>query len=133
MPAKTRGTRILAATLRFPFVLSANLCFQPPLKLARQSSENTEDPRAPRPVYASNRGQPMGKVTAIAECGTGKTLISLGAMFVNSKGRPFTALVMAPPQLTIKWCRETLLTLPRVRVFLIDGVRNGVDSMDIRE
>jgi hypothetical protein len=64
----------------------------------------------------------------IAERGTGKTLISLGAMFVNSKGRPFTALVMAPPQLTIKWCRETLSTLPRVRVFLIDGVRNGVGS-----
>ena len=35
---------------------------------------------------------------------------------------------MAPPQLTLKWCRETLLTLPRVRVFLIDGVRNGVGS-----
>src|SRR4030095_1076263 len=28
--------------------------------------ENTEDTRAPRPVYASNRGQPMGKVTAAA-------------------------------------------------------------------
>jgi len=128
MPA--RATRILAARLRFPFAFSASLCFQPPLELARQSSENTEYPRAPRPVYASNRGQPMGKVTAamIAECGTGKTLISLGAMFVHSGGKPFTALVMAPPQLTLKWCRETLLTLPRVRVFLIDGVRNSVGS-----
>ena len=29
---------------------------------------------------------------AIAECGTGKTLISLGAMHVHAKGRPFTAL-----------------------------------------
>ncbi len=65
---------------------------------------------------------------AIAECGTGKTLISLGAMHVHAKGRPFTALVMVPPQLTMKWCRECLLTLPRVRVFLIDGVRNGVGS-----
>ena len=35
----------------------------------------------------------------IAECGTGKTLISLGSMFVHAKGRAFTALVMAPPQL----------------------------------
>jgi hypothetical protein len=35
----------------------------------------------------------LGKVTAIAECGTGKTFISLGAMFVNSNGKPFTALV----------------------------------------
>lgn len=65
---------------------------------------------------------------AIAECGTGKTLISLGSMYVHAKGRPFTALVMVPPQLTMKWCRECLSTLPRVRVFLIDGVRNGVGS-----
>jgi hypothetical protein len=66
---------------------------------------------------------------AIAECGTGKTLISLGSMYVHAKGRSFTALVvMVPPQLTMKWCRECLLTLPRVRVFLIDGVRNGVGS-----
>ena len=65
---------------------------------------------------------------AIAECGTGKTLISLGSMFVHAKGRAFTALVMAPPQLTMKWCRECLLTLPRVRVFLVDGVRNGIGS-----
>jgi hypothetical protein len=76
----------------------------------------------------SKRWEVENSAGAIAECGTGKTLISLGAMFVNSNGRPFTALVMAPPQLTIKWCRETLLTLPRVRVFLIDGVRNGVGS-----
>lgn len=65
---------------------------------------------------------------AIAECGTGKTLMSLGAMLVHADGKPFTALVMAPPQLTLKWCREAILTLPRVRVFLIDGIRNGVGS-----
>src|SRR4029077_20542392 len=88
-----------------------------------------------RPPYAFNCGHFTLQLTAaaaiaaaIAECGTGKTLISLGAMFVHSGGKPFTALVMAPPQLTLKWCRETLLTLPRVRVFLIDGVRNGVGS-----
>ena len=65
---------------------------------------------------------------AIAECGTGKTLISLGAMFVHAKGKPFTALAMVPPQLVTKMARECFLTLPRVRVFLIDGVRNGVGS-----
>ena len=32
----------------------------------------------------------------IAECGTGKTLISLGAVHTHSEGRPYTALVMAP-------------------------------------
>ena len=90
--------------------------------------------RTPYPAQAlaiagiSKRWDTENSAAAIAECGTGKTLISLGAMFVHSKGEPFTALVMVPPQLTVKWCRETLLTLPRVRVFLIDGVRNGVGS-----
>ena len=60
----------------------------------------------------------------IAECGTGKTLISLGSIYVHSKGKPFTALVMVPPQLTEKWAREAFLTLSRVRVFLIDGLRD---------
>jgi len=59
----------------------------------------------------------------IAECGTGKTLISLGAVHVHSGRKPFTALAMVPPQLVEKWAREAFLTLPRVRVFLIDGLR----------
>jgi Helicase conserved C-terminal domain len=59
----------------------------------------------------------------IAECGTGKTLISLAAAHVHSAGRPFTALAMVPPQLVEKWAREALRTLPRVRVFFIDGLR----------
>src|SRR5215469_7271582 len=65
---------------------------------------------------------------AIAEFGTGKTLISLGAIFVHAKGKPFTALAMVPPQLVTKMARECFLTLPRVRVFLIDGIRNGAGS-----
>jgi superfamily II DNA or RNA helicase len=36
---------------------------------------------------------------AVAECGTGKTLISLGGVFTHAKGRRFTALAMVPPQL----------------------------------
>ena len=64
----------------------------------------------------------------IAECGTGKTLISLGAIHCHSGTRPFTSLVMVPPQLVEKWCRETLQTLPRVRVFVIDGLRDAGTS-----
>src|SRR5437899_2675199 len=64
----------------------------------------------------------------VAECGTGKTLISLGAIHVNSEGRPFTALAMVPPHLVEKWAREAFLTLPGVRVFLIDDLRNGGDE-----
>ena len=90
--------------------------------------------RTPYPAQAlaiagiAKRWETDSAAAAIAECGTGKTLISLGAMYVHAKGKPFTALVMVPPQLTMKWCRECLLTLPRVRVFLIDGIRNGVGS-----
>jgi hypothetical protein len=64
----------------------------------------------------------------IAECGTGKTLISLGAVYTHAEGRPYTALAMVPPQLVEKWCRETFLTLPRVRVFIIDGLRTPTNS-----
>jgi hypothetical protein len=64
----------------------------------------------------------------IAECGTGKTLISLGAVHVHSHRKPFTALAMVPPQLVEKWAREAFLTLPRVRVFFIDGLRTATSS-----
>ncbi|MHB8527501.1 MAG: DEAD/DEAH box helicase family protein, partial [Candidatus Acidiferrales bacterium] len=64
----------------------------------------------------------------IAECGTGKTLISLGAVHVHSDHKPFTALAMVPPQLVEKWAREAFLTLPRVRVFFIDGLRTPTSS-----
>jgi hypothetical protein len=64
----------------------------------------------------------------IAECGTGKTLISLGAVQTHAEDRPFAAVAMVPPQLVEKWCRETMLTLPRVRVFIIDGLRTPTNS-----
>jgi hypothetical protein len=64
----------------------------------------------------------------IAECGTGKTLISLGAVQTHAENRPFTAVAMVPPQLVEKWCREAMLTLPRVRVFIIDGLRTPTNS-----
>jgi len=64
----------------------------------------------------------------VAECGTGKTLISLASIYVASEGKPFTALAMAPPHLTMKWCREALQTIPCLRVFLIDGLRNANSS-----
>ena len=61
----------------------------------------------------------------VAECGTGKTLISLGSVHVHSDRRPFTAIAMVPPQLVEKWAREALQTLPHVRVFFIDGLREA--------
>jgi superfamily II DNA or RNA helicase len=74
------------------------------------------------------RWQEARCAAAVAECGTGKTLISLGSVFTHAGSRPFTCLAMVPPQLVEKWCREAVVTLPGVRVFVIDGCRNGVAS-----
>jgi hypothetical protein len=64
----------------------------------------------------------------IAECGTGKTLISVGAVHTHAEGRRYTALAMVLPQLVEQWCREAFLTLARVRVFIIDGLRTPSNS-----
>ena len=75
----------------------------------------------------------------VAECGTGKTLISLASLYVASGGKPFIGIAMAPSHLTLKWCREALRTVPRLRVFLIDGLRdarstspNGIHEVKLR-
>jgi DNA or RNA helicases of superfamily II len=74
-----------------------------------------------RSPFAAQRLAVMGIVkrwhrakaaAVIAECGTGKTLMALSAIHVRSAGRPYTALVMAPPNIVGKWCREVLITVP---------------------
>ena len=102
---------------------------------------NAHDPVSPRLATLLRKPFPAQAVAAmaiskklerersaavIAECGTGKTLISLAALHVHSNGRPFTAIVMAPGHLTLKWSKEALETIPRLRVFLIDGLRDRV-------
>ena len=42
----------------------------------------------------------------VAECGTGKTIMSMAVPYVLSKGAPFRALVMCPGHLVEKWRRE---------------------------
>jgi superfamily II DNA or RNA helicase len=90
--------------------------------------------RPPFPAQAiaimgvAKRWQEAPTAMVVAECGTGKTLISLGAIHVHSDGSPFTALAMVPPHLVEKWAREAFLTLPGIRVFLIDDFRNGGDE-----
>jgi helicase-like protein len=61
----------------------------------------------------------------VAECGTGKTLISLASLYVASGGKRFVALAMVPSHLTPKWLREGLTTIPGLRAFVIDGLRNA--------
>jgi hypothetical protein len=84
-----------------------------------------------RSPFAAQRLAVMGIVkrwnranaaAVIAECGTGKMLMALAALHVHSAGRPYTALVMAPPNIVGKWCRGVLITIPGARVFTIDGL-----------
>ena len=42
----------------------------------------------------------------LGEMGTGKTLMSLGAVYVHSERRPYTSIAMVPPHLVNKWARE---------------------------
>lgn len=74
------------------------------------------------------RWQEARTAMVVAECGAGKTLISLGAMHVAHEGHPYTALAMVPPHLVQKWAREALLTIPGIRVFFLDDMRNGGDE-----
>lgn len=63
----------------------------------------------------------------VAECGTGKTLMSLGAIHVHADGKPYTAVAMVPPHLVEKWAREAIQTIPGIRVFMVDDLRNAGD------
>ncbi|HKR26863.1 MAG TPA: hypothetical protein VJT08_09305 [Terriglobales bacterium] len=60
----------------------------------------------------------------VAECGAGKTFMALGLAHVL-KAR--TILVMCPSHLGKKWAREAIQTIPLVRTFLIEDMRNGGD------
>jgi hypothetical protein len=79
-------------------------------------------------MSVAKRWEQFRTALVVAECGTGKTLISLSAIHVHSQGRPYRALAMVPPHLVGKWAREAMQTLPGIRVFLIDDMRNGGDA-----
>jgi hypothetical protein len=89
--------------------------------------------RRPFPAQAiaimgvAKRWQQQHTAGIVAECGTGKTLMSLGAIHVHSAGRPYTAIAMVPPHLVEKWAREAILTAPGIRVFMVDDLRNAGD------
>jgi hypothetical protein len=53
----------------------------------------------------AKRWQQARTAIAVAECGTGKTLISLGAIHVHRQRSPFTALAMVPPSWASFWNR----------------------------
>ena len=116
------GELVLA---RFPALHSPD----DPLSPALQELKRRPFPAQALAIMGIVKGLQKARcVAAVAECGTGKTLISLGSVFTHADGRPFTCLAMVPPQLVEKWCREAIMTLPGIRVFIIDGCRNGLAS-----
>jgi hypothetical protein len=66
-------------------------------------------------------------VRIVGECGTGKTLMSMGVAHAHADGTPYSAIAMCPPHLVLKWAREVLITVPRARAFVIYDLRNGGD------
>jgi len=66
-------------------------------------------------------------VRIVGECGTGKTLMSIGIAHAHAEGRPYNTIAMCPPHLVLKWAREVLVTVPRGRVFVLYDLRNGGD------
>ncbi len=55
----------------------------------------------------------------IAECGTGKTIMSMAVPYVLAGGKPFRTLVMCPGHLVEKWKREIEETVPKATVTVI--------------
>ncbi|MGB6131370.1 MAG: DEAD/DEAH box helicase [Acidobacteriaceae bacterium] len=60
----------------------------------------------------------------VAECGAGKTYMALGLAHVLQAR---TILVMCPSHIAKKWAREAIQTIPFVRTFLVEDMRNGGD------
>jgi superfamily II DNA or RNA helicase len=104
--------------------------------------QNFQDPVSPRlkrllrkpfPAQAialmgvAKRWEQWKTAAIVAECGTGKTLMSLAAIHVHSDGAPYAAIAMVPPHLVEKWAREAIQTIPGIRVFMVDDIRNGGD------
>jgi len=61
----------------------------------------------------------------VAECGTGKTIMSMAVPYVLSGGKPHRALVMCPGHLVEKWKREIEETVPVAAVTVIGDWKTG--------
>jgi hypothetical protein len=72
--------------------------------------------------------QKEDSIRLVGECGTGKTLMSIGIAHAHAAGKPYSTLAMCPPHLVLKWAREILVTVPLARTFVIYDLRNGGDS-----
>ena len=60
----------------------------------------------------------------VAECGAGKTYMSLGTMHVDAGTKPYTSIVMCPPHIVRKWAREAAV------LCLLHQLSRGFDGVD---
>lgn len=70
-------------------------------------------------TIASWRANRFG-VMKSADTGTGKTIMGIVSCHVHAEGKPYRALVMCPSHLQKKWVREIQLTLPVVKVVIVE-------------
>jgi len=63
----------------------------------------------------------------IAECGTGKTIMSMAVPYVLQNGKPYRTLVMCPGHLVEKWKREIEETVPDAMVTIIGGWKAALE------
>lgn len=66
-------------------------------------------------------------VRIVGECGTSKTLMSIGVAHTHADGAPYSTIAMWPPHMVLKWAREVLIAVPRARAFVIYDLRNRGD------
>jgi hypothetical protein len=104
--------------------------WKPPLSTLHPSQQHLQAVTNPLDTLAPRRKsrQIAELVADIPRCLDAVPRISLVAIHVHSQGKPFTALAMVPSHLVEKWARGACVTLPEVRVFLIDDLRNGGDE-----
>jgi hypothetical protein len=65
-------------------------------------------------------------VWLVAEMGTGKTIMAIGAVDQHAGKKPYRALVFCPGQLVRKWEREIKETVHGARVVQLDDWKNEV-------
>lgn len=73
-------------------------------------------------IVAISKAMQEGEKTVnlIGDMGTGKTYVAMAALHDLSKGRPYRVVVMSPPHLVDKWCREAISTIPGAKARIIE-------------
>lgn len=66
-------------------------------------------------------------INICAECGTGKTFMSMAIAHRHANGRAYRGVVFCPPHLTGKWQREIEETIPGADVYQLRSYRDLTD------